>query len=160
MLSEVAGGLDDLKVRIEAIAAHMVTAAAGHEVETIFISDRLEDGDTEYYEWQRDLHSHVFVCFTQEGWRNSLASTPESSLEILFGHPTAEKVLLNVTKDVRAQVNGTRLRAGARVECAEEDKIVFDDGDELPLIAIRLQPASRLTRFASGDHHLPANEAL
>lgn len=141
MLSEVAAGLDDLKVRIEAIAAHMVTAAAGHEIETIFISDRLEDGDTEYYEWQRDLHSHVFVSFTEEGWRNSPASTPESSVEIFFGHEATDRVLLNITRDVPAEIEGARLRAGARIECGEDGKILFDDGDKLPLIAIRLHPA-------------------
>jgi len=141
MLLEVAASLDDLKTRIESIASQMVDSAAGHDIETIFISDRLEDGDTEYFEWQRDLHSHVFVSFTEEGWKNSLASTPESSMEIFFGHEAEDRALLNVRRDVRAEVNGARLLAGGRIECDEDSTIVFDDGDELPLITIRLQPA-------------------
>ncbi len=147
MLKELAGSLDEFKSKIEDIATNMVTAAAGHEIETIFISDRLEDGDTEYFEWQRDLHSHVFVSFTGEGWKNSIASTPESSMEILFCHGAEGRALLNVRRDVRAEVDGTRLLAGVRIECREDAKLLFDDGDELPLIAIRLQPASGRPQF-------------
>lgn len=148
MLQEVAASLDELKSKIEGIATQMVTAAAGREIETIFISDRLEDGDTEYFEWQRDLHSHVFVSFTEEGWQNSLASTPDSSVEILFCHGAEGKVLLNVTEEVRAEVHGARLLAGVRIECGEDAKLLFDDGNELPLVTIRLHPASGWLQFA------------
>jgi ABC-type multidrug transport system ATPase subunit len=59
--------------------------------------------------------------------------TRDSSLEVRFGL----KILVVALKDVPAELNGVRLRAGARVEGTLEEKIVFDNDTELSLSDLR-----------------------
>jgi ABC-type multidrug transport system ATPase subunit len=59
--------------------------------------------------------------------------TRDSSLEVRFGL----KILVIALKDVPAELNGVRLRAGARVEGTLEEKIVFDNDTELSLSDLR-----------------------
>ncbi len=59
--------------------------------------------------------------------------TRDNSLEVRFGL----KILVIALKDVPAELNGVRLRAGARVEGSLEEKIVFDNDTELSLSDLR-----------------------
>src|SRR4051812_17859967 len=55
--------------------------------------------------------------------------TRETALEVTFGL----KVKVKALKDVDAELNGTRLRAGTQIDATLEDKIVFHNDTELDL---------------------------
>jgi hypothetical protein len=74
--------------------------------------------------------------------------TRESSLEVKFGLRVQVKAL----KNVDAVLNGVPLRAGAYVEGTLEDKIVFRNESELPLIDLRRQARALGGRFQLKTH--------
>lgn len=69
--------------------------------------------------------------------------TRDSSLEVKFGL----KVQVRALKDVDAMLNGTALRAGARVQATLDDKIVFHTDSELPLGDLRRRARALGGRF-------------
>jgi ABC-type multidrug transport system ATPase subunit len=74
--------------------------------------------------------------------------TRESSIEVKFGLRVQVKAL----KNVDAVLNGVPLRAGAYVEGTLEDKIVFRNESELPLIDLRRQARALGGRFQLKTH--------
>ncbi|HEY2102701.1 MAG TPA: ATP-binding cassette domain-containing protein, partial [Chthoniobacterales bacterium] len=82
--------------------------------------------------------------------------TRESALEVTFGL----KVRVRALRDVDAELNGTKLRAGTRVEATLEDKIVFHTTSELDLIDLRRRARALGGRFqlkASKSEYLVSN---
>jgi ABC-type multidrug transport system ATPase subunit/ABC-type multidrug transport system permease subunit len=80
----------------------------------------------------------------------------ESALEVTFGL----KVRVRALRDVDAELNGTKLRAGTRVEATLEDKIVFHTTSELDLIDLRRRARALGGRFqlkASKSEYLVSN---
>src|SRR5213082_1211163 len=69
------------------------------------------------------------------------ARSREAALEVTFGL----KVKVKALKDVDAELNGTRLRAGTLVEATLQDRIVFHNDSELDLLDLR-----RLARALGG----------
>jgi uncharacterized linocin/CFP29 family protein len=61
------------------------------------------------------------------------ARTRESSLRITFGL----KVRVKALRDVDAEINGVKLKAGAKVEATLEDKIIFHNDSEMDLSDLR-----------------------
>src|SRR5919198_5856807 len=59
--------------------------------------------------------------------------TRESSLEITFGL----KVRVKALRDVDAELNGVKLKAGSQVDAALEDRIVFHNNSEMDLSDLR-----------------------
>ena len=74
--------------------------------------------------------------------------TRESSLEVKFGLRVQVKAL----KNVDAELNGVKLKAGAYVEGTLEDKIVFHNESELPLIDLRRKARALGGRFQLKTH--------
>lgn len=88
--------------------------------------------------------AHIFVTVTKDNEiQLEKNRTRDSSLEVRFGL----KVLVIALKDVSAELNGTRLRAGARVEATLEEKILFDNDTELSLSDLRRHARSYGGRF-------------
>jgi ABC transport system ATP-binding/permease protein len=84
--------------------------------------------------------------------------TRESALEVTFGL----KVNVRALKEVDAELNGTRLAAGARVEAALEDRIIFQNDSELDLIDLRRRARALGGRFqlkASKSEYLVSNNS-
>jgi len=82
--------------------------------------------------------------------------TRESALEVTFGL----KVRVRALRDVDAELNGTKLRAGTRVEATLEDKILFHTDSELDLIDLRRRARAFGGRFplkASKSEYLVSN---
>jgi len=82
--------------------------------------------------------------------------TRESALEVTFGL----KVRVRALRDVDAELNGTKLRAGTRVEATLEDKILFQTDSELDLIDLRRRARALGGRFplkASKSEYLVSN---
>jgi ABC-type multidrug transport system ATPase subunit len=82
--------------------------------------------------------------------------TRESALEVTFGL----KVRVRALRDVDAELNGTKLRAGTRVEAMLEDKILFHTDSELDLIDLRRRARALGGRFplkASKSEYLVSN---
>src|SRR5213596_1013925 len=82
--------------------------------------------------------------------------TRESSLEVTFGL----KVKVKALKDVDAELNGTRLRAGTLVEATLQDRIVFHNDSELDLLDLRRRARALGGRFqlkASKSEYLVSN---
>src|SRR5438105_360407 len=82
--------------------------------------------------------------------------TRESALEVTFGL----KVRVRALRDVDAELNGTKLRAGSRVEATLEDKILFHSDSELDLLDLRRRARAFGGRFplkASKSEYLVSN---
>jgi len=82
--------------------------------------------------------------------------TRESALEVTFGL----KVRVRALRDIDAELNGTKLRAGTRVEAALEDKILFHTDSELDLLDLRRRARAFGGRFplkASKSEYLVSN---
>src|ERR1700747_1003001 len=85
------------------------------------------------------------------------ARSREAALEVTFGL----KVKVKALKDVDAELNGTRLRAGTQVEAALEDKIVFRNDSEMDLNDLRRRARALGGRFqlkASKSEYLVSND--
>src|SRR2546430_502303 len=83
--------------------------------------------------------------------------TRESSLRVTFGL----KVRVKALKDVDAELNDTRLRAGTQVETTLEDKIIFHNDSEMDLMDLRRRARALGGRFqlkASKSEYLVSND--
>src|SRR5215470_12569847 len=83
--------------------------------------------------------------------------TRESSLRVTFGLKLRVKAL----RDVNAELNGIRLKAGTQVEATLEDKIVFHNDSELDLSDLRRRARALGGRFqlkASKSEYLVSND--
>ena len=84
------------------------------------------------------------------------ARTRESVLEVRFGL----KVQVTALRRVAAKLNGVELKSGTRVEATLEDKIIFANDSELPLIELRRRARALGGRFqliASKSEYLVSN---
>src|SRR5205807_10387551 len=84
--------------------------------------------------------------------------TRESSLRVTFGL----NVRVNALRDVDAELNGVRLKAGAKVEATLEDKIVFHNDSEMDLMDLRRRARALGGRFqlrASKSEYLVSNNS-
>ena len=82
--------------------------------------------------------------------------TRESVLEVRFGL----KVQVTALRRVAARLNGVELKSGTRVEATLDDKIVFANDSELPLIDLRRRARALGGRFqliASKSEYLVSN---
>jgi len=82
--------------------------------------------------------------------------TRESSLEVTFGL----KVRVKALRDVKASLNGVKLKAGTQVEAALDDKIVFQNDTEMDLVDLRRRARAMGGRFqlkASKSEYLVSN---
>jgi ABC-type multidrug transport system ATPase subunit/ABC-type multidrug transport system permease subunit len=98
-----------------------------------------------YFNAKKNLSlAHIFVTVTKDNEiQLEKSRTRDSSLEVRFGL----KILVIALKDVAAELNGERLRAGARVESTLEEKIIFDNDTELALSDLRRHARSYGGRF-------------
>src|SRR5256886_14902944 len=83
--------------------------------------------------------------------------TRESALRVTFGL----KVRVKALRDVNAELNGVRLKAGTQVEATLEDKIVFHNDSEMDLSDLRRRARALGGRFqlkASKSEYLVSNE--
>jgi ABC-type multidrug transport system ATPase subunit len=83
--------------------------------------------------------------------------TRESSLRVTFGL----KVRVKALRDVDAELNGVRLKAGTKVEASLEDKIIFHNDSEMDLSDLRRRARALGGRFqlkASKSEYLVSNE--
>src|SRR5213596_3489658 len=84
------------------------------------------------------------------------ARSRDTALEVTFGL----KVKVKALKDVDAELNGTRLRAGTLVEATLQDRIVFHNDSELDLLDLRRRARALGGRFqlkASKSEYLVSN---
>ena len=84
------------------------------------------------------------------------SKTRDSSLEVTFGL----KVQVKALRDVRATLNGVKLKAGTKVEAALDDRIVFHNDTELDLADLRRRARAMGGRFqlkASKSEYLVSN---
>ncbi|MBE2179894.1 MAG: ATP-binding cassette domain-containing protein [Chthoniobacterales bacterium] len=98
-----------------------------------------------YFNAKKNLSlAHIFITVSKENEiQLEKSRTRDSSLEVSFGL----KVKVTALKDVAAELDGTRLRAGAEVETTLEDKIIFDNDTELALSDLRRHARSYGGRF-------------
>src|SRR6266478_3475412 len=85
------------------------------------------------------------------------ARTRESALEIAFGL----KVRVTALRDVDAVLNGVKLKSGAQVEAALDDKILFHNDSEMDLSDLRRRARALGGRFqlkASKSEYLVSND--
>ena len=88
--------------------------------------------------------AHIFVTVGKDNEiQLDKNRTRDSSLEVRFGL----KVGVEALKDVEARLDDVRLRRGAHVEAALDDKIIFDNDTELPLGDLRRHARSYGGRF-------------
>jgi ABC transport system ATP-binding/permease protein len=83
--------------------------------------------------------------------------TRESALRVTFGLNVRVKAL----RDVNAELNGVRLKAGTQVEATLEDRIVFHNDSELDLSDLRRRARALGGRFqlkASKSEYLVSND--
>ena len=83
--------------------------------------------------------------------------TRESALRVTFGLNVRVKAL----RDVNAELNGVRLKAGTQVEATLEDKIIFHNDSELDLNDLRRRARALGGRFqlkASKSEYLVSND--
>src|SRR5437667_2132857 len=83
--------------------------------------------------------------------------TRESSLRVTFGL----KVRVKALRDVDAELNGVRLKAGTKVEATLEDKIIFHNDNKLAFIYLRRRARALGGRFqlkASKSEYLVSND--
>jgi ABC transport system ATP-binding/permease protein len=100
---------------------------------------------------------HVFVSVTpNDEVHLEKSRSRESSLEVQFGL----KVRVLPLKRVGASINAIRLVPGIPVEATLEDKIVFENSNELPLLDLRRRARAMGGRFqlkASKSEYLVSN---
>jgi ABC-type multidrug transport system ATPase subunit len=98
-----------------------------------------------YFNAKKNLSlASLFITVTNDNEiQLEKARTRDSALEVRFGL----KVSVIALKDVPAELNGVRLRAGAEVEANLEEKIVFDNDTELSLSDLRRHARSYGGRF-------------
>src|SRR5256884_1084837 len=83
--------------------------------------------------------------------------TRESSLRVTFGL----KVRVKALRDVDAELNGLKLKAGTQVETTLEDKIIFHNDSEMDLMDLRRRARALGGRFqlkASKSEYLVSND--
>src|SRR5436309_3219918 len=83
--------------------------------------------------------------------------TRDSSLRITFGL----KVRVKALRDVNAELNGVRLKAGTQIDATLEDRIVFHNDSELDLSDLRRRARALGGRFqlkASKSEYLVSND--
>src|SRR6059036_465711 len=83
--------------------------------------------------------------------------TRESALRVTFGL----KVRVKALRDVNAELNGVKLKAGTQVDATLEDKIVFHNDSELDLSDLRRRARALGGRFqlkASKSEYLVSND--
>ena len=100
----------------------------------------------------------IFVRVGKDGDEVELerARTRESALQISFGL----KVNIRALRDVDAVLNGVKLRSGAQVEAALEDRIIFHNNSEMDLVDLRRRARALGGRFqlkASKSEYLVSN---
>ncbi|MGA8660520.1 MAG: ATP-binding cassette domain-containing protein [Chthoniobacterales bacterium] len=94
---------------------------------------------------------HVFVAINaNDEVQLEKSRTRDSRLEVQFGL----KVKVSALRDVAASLDGTDLKAGAMVEAGLEDRIIFENSAELPLLDLR-----RRARAMSGRFQLKASKS-
>ena len=84
------------------------------------------------------------------------ARTRDSVLEVRFGL----RVQVTALRRVPARLNGVELKSGTKVEATLEDKIVFQNDSELPLVELRRRARALGGRFqllASKNEYLVSN---
>jgi ABC-type multidrug transport system ATPase subunit len=101
----------------------------------------------------------IFIRVHKDSDRVELerSRTRESSLRVTFGL----KVRVKALRDVDAELNGVKLKAGAQVEAALEDKIIFHNDSEMDLIDLRRRARALGGRFqlkASKSEYLVSND--
>ena len=101
----------------------------------------------------------IFVRVTKDADEVELerSRTRESSLRVTFGL----KVRVKALRDVDAELNGVRLKAGTKVEATLEDKIIFHNDTELDFIDLRRRARALGGRFqlkASKSEYLVSND--
>ncbi|HEY5037276.1 MAG TPA: ATP-binding cassette domain-containing protein, partial [Chthoniobacterales bacterium] len=80
----------------------------------------------------------------------------DSSLQVTFGL----KVQVKALRDVKATLNGVKLKAGSKVDAALEDRIIFPNDTELDLLDLRRRARAMGGRFqlkASKSEYLVSN---
>src|ERR1700724_1141950 len=102
---------------------------------------------------------HIFVRVNKDADEVALerARTRESALEIVFGL----KVRVKALRDVDAVLNGVKLKSGAQVEAALDDKILFHNDSEMDLSDLRRRARAFGGRFqlkASKSEYLASND--
>jgi ABC-type multidrug transport system ATPase subunit len=83
--------------------------------------------------------------------------TRESSLRVTFGL----KVRVKALRDVDAELNGVKLKAGTQVEATLDDKVIFHNDSEMDLIDLRRRARALGGRFqlkASKSEYLVSND--
>jgi ABC-type multidrug transport system ATPase subunit len=83
--------------------------------------------------------------------------TRESALRVTFGLNVTVKAL----RDVNAELNGVRLKAGTKVDATLEDRIIFHNDSELDLTDLRRRARALGGRFqlkASKSEYLVSND--
>src|SRR5436309_3586723 len=101
----------------------------------------------------------IFIRVHKDSDRVELerSRTRESSLRVTFGL----KVRVKALRDVDAELNGVKLKAGTKVEATLEDKIVFHNDTELDLNDLRRRARAFGGRFqlkASKSEYLVSND--
>src|SRR5881296_3598563 len=101
----------------------------------------------------------VFVRVNKDADEVALerARTRESALRVTFGL----KVRVKALRDVDAELNGVRLKAGTKVEATLQDRIVFHNDTELDLSDLRRRARALGGRFqlkASKSEYLVSND--
>jgi ABC-type multidrug transport system ATPase subunit len=85
------------------------------------------------------------------------ARTRDSSIRITFGL----KVRVKALRDVDAEINGVKLKAGSKVEATLEDRIIFHNDSEMDLSDLRRRARALGGRFqlkASKSEYLVSND--
>ncbi len=102
--------------------------------------------------------SQIFVRVNRDSDEVEMerSKSRDSSLEVTFGL----KVQVKALRDVRATLNGVKLKAGTKVDAALEDRIVFHNDTELDLADLRRRARAMGGRFqlkASKSEYLVSN---
>jgi ABC-type multidrug transport system ATPase subunit len=101
----------------------------------------------------------VFIRVNKDADQVALerSRTRESSLRVTFGL----KVRVKALRDVDAELNGVKLKAGTKVEATLEDKILFHNDSEMDLSDLRRRARALGGRFqlkASKSEYLVSNQ--
>src|SRR5881394_2285309 len=101
----------------------------------------------------------IFIRVTKDAEQVQLerSRTRESALRVTFGL----KVRVKALRDIDAELNGVKLKAGTQVDAALEDRIVFRNDTELDLNDLRRRARALGGRFqlkASKSEYLVSNE--
>ena len=101
----------------------------------------------------------IFIRVHKDSDRVELerSRTRESSLRVTFGL----KVRVKALRDVDAELNGVKLKAGTKVEATLEDRIIFHNDSEMDLIDLRRRARALGGRFqlkASKSEYLVSND--